>query len=143
MIFVPLTTVTLSTISKEEMGNATGVFNLLRNIGGGVGIAISATMLSRSSQFYQNNLAARVNEFDPVTRSRIEELTAAAISRGVDAVSAKKMALAVLYREVGRQSAMLSYDYIFWTIGVAFLLIIPFLILLKKPHRGGKAAASH
>ena len=57
MIFVPLITITLSTIPKEEMGNATGINNLLRNIGGSVGIATATTLLSRMSQFYQTHLS--------------------------------------------------------------------------------------
>jgi DHA2 family multidrug resistance protein len=133
MVFVPLTTVTLSTISKVEMGNATGIFNLLRNIGGSVGIATSATLLSRFSQFYQTNLAGHVNSFDPVAQLRFNELKQAAIARGIDAVTAEKTALAMMYGTVQRQSGMLAYNHIFWIIGIAFLVIIPFLLLLKKP----------
>jgi DHA2 family multidrug resistance protein len=133
MIFVPLTTVTLSTISKEEMGNATGIFNLLRNIGGSVGIATAATLLSRFSQFYQTDLAAHVNPYNPVTQLRLAEIEQAAIAKGVDAVTAHKTALAVLYGTVQRQAGMLAYNHIFWIIGIAFLVVIPFLIMLKKP----------
>ena len=133
MIFVPLTTVTLSTISKEEMGNATGIFNLLRNLGGSVGIATAATMLSRFTQFYQTDLTAHVNPFNPITQLRLAELQQAAIVRGVDPVTAEKTALAILNGMVQRQAGMLAYNYIFWVIGIAFLVIIPLLILLKKP----------
>ncbi|MGA7829037.1 MAG: DHA2 family efflux MFS transporter permease subunit [Geobacteraceae bacterium] len=133
MIFVPLTTVTLSTISKVEMGNATGIFNLLRNIGGSVGIATAATLLSRFSQFYQTDLSGHVNPFDPIAQQRLAELQQAAVARGIDTVTAKKTALAMLYGTVQRQSGMLAYNHIFWIIGIAFLAIIPFLLLLKKP----------
>lgn len=139
MIFVPLTTVTLSTIPKEEMGNATGIFNLLRNIGGSVGIATSATLLSRFSQFYQTSLAAHVTPYDPVARSRLLEFQQGAIARGIDAVTAQKTALAMLYGVVRKQAGMLAYNYIFWIIGIAFLVIIPFLLLLKKPKVRGSA----
>jgi len=133
MIFVPLTTVTLSTIAKEEMGNATGIFNLLRNLGGSVGIATAATLLSRCTQFYQTGLTAHVNPFNPVTQLRLAELQQGAIAKGVDAVTAEKTALAILNAMVQRQAGMLAYNYIFWVIGIAFLVIIPLLILLKKP----------
>ena len=133
MIFVPLTTVTLSTIAKEEMGNATGIFNLLRNLGGSVGIATAATLLSRFTQFYQTGLTAHVNPFNPVTQLRLAELQQGAIAKGVDAVTAEKTALAILNAMVQRQAGMLAYNYIFWVIGIAFLVIIPLLILLKKP----------
>jgi DHA2 family multidrug resistance protein len=133
MIFVPLITITLSTISKEEMGNATGMNNLLRNIGGSVGIATATTLLSRMSQFYQTNLAAQVSQFSLKTQSLWHELQLGAMAKGVDAVTAQKTALGILYGTVQKQAAMLAYNYIFWVIGIAFLAVIPFLLLLKKP----------
>jgi DHA2 family multidrug resistance protein len=137
MIFVPLITITLSTIPKLEMGNATGINNLLRNIGGSVGIATATTLLARMSQFYQTNLAAHVNKFNAITQSRWAELKQGAMARGADAVSADKTALGILYGTVQKQAAMLAYDYIFWLIGIAFLAVIPFLLLLKKQKSHG------
>jgi DHA2 family multidrug resistance protein len=133
MTFVPLTTVTLSTIEKLEMGNATGIFNLLRNIGGSVGIAISATLLARYSQFYQNNLVTHVTATSPIAQERLAALKNAAIVRGVDAATAGQTALGTLYGTVRRQAGILAYNHIFWVVGFAFLMVIPFLLLLKKP----------
>ncbi len=133
MIFVPLTTVTLATIPREEMGNATGMFNLLRNIGGGVGIAIAATMLARFGQFYQNELVANTTPYNPAWQNRLAAMTNGFIARGTDAVTAQKQALAALYGVTLRQAAMLAYNRIFWTVGIAFIVIIPLLLLLKKP----------
>ncbi|HET6419346.1 MAG TPA: DHA2 family efflux MFS transporter permease subunit, partial [Geobacteraceae bacterium] len=133
MIFVPLTTVTLSTIPKEEMGNATGMFNLLRNIGGSVGIALCATFLARFSQSYQSILSAHVNPFNLETQARLSALAHAAAARGAGPADSDKTALSVLYLMVQRQAGMLSFNYIFWTIGLVFIAVVPFLLLLKKP----------
>lgn len=133
MIFPPLTRATLANIPKVEMGNATGMYNLLRNIGGSVGIALSATMLTRLAQFYQANLAGHVNPYNPVVQSRFRELSEAALARGMDAVTSQKAALAVLYQVVLREAGMLAYSYIFWVLGLAFLVIIPFLFFLRRP----------
>jgi MFS transporter, DHA2 family, multidrug resistance protein len=143
MTFVPLTTVTLSTIAKEEMGNATGIFSLLRNIGGSVGIAISATLLQRYSQFYQSNLVAQVTPYNPVLQTRIATLKGAMMSRGLDAVGAERSAYAIIYGSVRRQAAMLAYNRIFFIVGLAFLIIIPLLLLLKKPQHETGPAAGH
>src|SRR6185369_14960212 len=97
MTFVPLSTVTLSTIAKEEMGNATGIYSLLRNVGGSVGIAISATLLARYSQFYQTELAANVTPFNPVVQARLAQLKSVTMARGLDAVAAEKSSLAIVY----------------------------------------------
>lgn len=143
MIFVPLTTVTLSTISREEMGNATGVFNLLRNVGGSVGIAIAATLLSRYSQYYQNILVGHVNPYNPNLQVKMAALRNAVMARGSDAVTAEKLSLAALYGAVQRQAGMLAYNRIFWVVGLAFLVIIPLLLLLKKPRHLDGSVGMH
>jgi DHA2 family multidrug resistance protein len=143
MIFVPLTTVTLATIPREEMGNATGIFNLLRNIGGSVGIAIAATLLSRYGQFFQNTLISHASPYDPAWQTRLNTLTKAFIARGADAVTANRQALTALYGVIGRQAGMLAYNRIFWIVGIAFLVIIPFLLLLKKPGHFKPPAGLH
>jgi MFS transporter, DHA2 family, multidrug resistance protein len=138
MTFVPLTTLTLSTIAKEEMGNATGIYSLLRNVGGSVGIAISATLLQRYSQFYQTILVAHVTPYDRVAQSRVAALTAANVAKGLDSVTAQKTAMAMIYGSIRQQSYMLSYNRIFFIVGIAFLIIIPLLLLLKRPlHQSG------
>lgn len=133
MIFVPLSTTTLSAIPKPEMGNAAGMFNLLRNIGGSVGIAVSATLLQRYSQFYQNVLVAHANPMNPLYQEKIAALTQAAINSGVPPSEAEQTALGILYRSIQQQAGMLSYNHIFWIIGIAFFSVIPFLLLLRKP----------
>jgi DHA2 family multidrug resistance protein len=133
MIFPPLTRLTLSNIPRVEMGNATGMYNLLRNIGGSVGIALAATMLTRLAQFYQANLVGHVNQYSPLLQTRFRELTEAAMARGLDAVSSKKAALGIIYRIVQRESGLLAYTHIFWVLGIAFLVIIPFLYFLRRP----------
>jgi DHA2 family multidrug resistance protein len=140
MIFVPLTTVTLSTIQREEMGNATGLYNLLRNTGGSVGIAISATLITRFSQFYQNSLVGNINPFGIQSQERLRALKMAAMSRGFDQVSAERFSYAALDGMVRRQAGMLAYNRIFWVVGLAFLVIIPLLVLLKKPRHHSEAA---
>jgi len=142
MIFVPLTTVTLSAIPREEMGNATGMFNLLRNMGGSVGIAVSATLLARFSQFYQTTLAAHVTPYNPILQERLAVLAQASSAGGLDPTGSRQGALTMIYAVARRQAGMLSYNHIFWILGIAFLAVIPFLLLLKRgtPAGGG---ASH
>jgi DHA2 family multidrug resistance protein len=143
MVFVPLTTVTLSVIPRHEMGNATGVFNLLRNIGGSVGIAIAATLLVRFSQFYQTSLASHVNPYNPLFQMRFNELKQTLIARGMQATQADQTALSMIYGTVRQQAATLAYNRIFFIIGLAFLAIIPLLLLLKRPKHQTGTVESH
>jgi DHA2 family multidrug resistance protein len=133
MTFVPLTTITLATIPKEEMGNATGIYNLMRNIGGSFGIAIASTLLARDSQFFQSELLARINSIGSKYRLNLDQIKSALMARGIDPFTADNQALAMLYNNVRRHAAMLSYNHIFWYVGLAFLSIIPLLLLLKRP----------
>jgi DHA2 family multidrug resistance protein len=133
MTFVPLTTVTLATTPREEMGNATGLFNLLRNIGGSVGIAVAATLLQRYSQFYQNNLVANVTPYSLKSQERLSALKQAALSHGADPATSDKVSHALVYGMVKGQAGILAYNRIFFIVGLAFLAIIPFLLLLRKP----------
>lgn len=134
MIFPPLSRATLINISRVEMGNATGIFNLLRNIGGSVGIAISATLLARLAQFYQANMVGHVNPYNPIMQSKLQGLKEAAIARGADAITAHDMALEIISRIVRQEAGMMAYNYIFWILGVSFLLILPLLLLLRRHH---------
>jgi len=132
MIFVPLTTLTLTTIKKEEMGNATGMYNLMRNMGGSFGIAIATTLLARDSQSFQVQLTAQINSIGTKFRMTLEQLKTALIYRGVDSFTAEKQATAMIYNNVRRQAGMLAYNHIFWYVGLAFIGVIPLLLLLKK-----------
>lgn len=143
MIFVPLTTVTLATIPRQEMGNATGMFNLLRNIGGSVGIALAATLLARREQFYQTVLSAHSAPTNPIWQMKLAGLKQALLARGVALAQADQTALAMLYGALRRQAGALAYNYVFWVIGLAFLSIIPLLLLLKKSGHTEDMPAGH
>ena len=138
LLFVPLTTVTNSPIPVEKMGNATSIFNLMRNVGGSLGIATVTTMVARQSQTNLNVLGAHVSAFDPATRIRFESLRQAFQAQGMDFATATRQAYAALFGMVQRQASMLSYSNIFFFMGMVFLVVVPLLLLMRRP-RGGRA----
>ncbi len=142
-IFVPLTTITLGNIAKEKMGDASGLFNLLRNIGGSVGIAAATTFLARYGQVYQNTLIDQATPYNTAYQQKISLLTQGFIASGIEAVTASKMALASVYALVGQQSGILAYDHVYWILGLAFVAVAPFLVLLKKPQQGKGPVTAH
>ncbi|HEY4743169.1 MAG TPA: DHA2 family efflux MFS transporter permease subunit, partial [Desulfuromonadaceae bacterium] len=143
MIFVPLTTVTLATIPRPEMGNATGMFNLLRNIGGSVGIAMASTLLARLEQFYQNTLAAHITPYSSTWQMRFAELKQALIAKGIAAPQADQTALGMVYAMVRRQAGSLAFNRIFFIIGLAFIAILPLLLLLKRTTHQEEGGMGH
>ena len=142
MLFVPLTTVTMDPIPRERMGNATSLFNLMRNIGGSIGIAVTGTMLSRRQQATMTLLGANVTPYSATAQSMFERMRAGFIASGSDAVTATHRAYAAMYGMVQRQAAMVSFVSIFQLLGLLFLALIPLILIMKRPrHQTGPAAA--
>ncbi len=143
LLFVPLTTVTMDPIPKEEMGNATSIFNLMRNVGGSVGIASTGTMLARDTQRQIHRLGVHVNPYSLKSQMMLERLRAAYQAHGADPVTATHRAYAALFGMVQRQASMLSFLGTFRWLGIVFLAVIPLLLLLKRPARRTGAAPVH
>ncbi len=145
LLFVPLTTVTMDPIPKEEMGNATSMFNLMRNIGGSMGIAASTTMLARREQMHINLLGAGVSLYNPRARNLLAQLRAGFMARGSDAATATRRAYAAAFGVVGQQASMVSFVQVFRALGIIFLLMIPLILIMKSPRvrRGSRVASGH
>jgi len=137
LIFVPLTTVSNDAIPRERMGNATSIFNLMRNIGASVGISSVEALQFRHMQTHLNYLGQHVNEGSARTQQTLTGLTQGFVSKGVDAVSAQQRAHASLWGMLQQQAAILSYNDVFRFLGWMFLIMLPLLFLMEKP-KGGK-----
>ena len=142
-LFIPLASLSVSHIPPQRMGNATSIFNLMRNIGGSVGIAIMTTFLARRSQVHQNHLVANVTAGRPETLRFLSGMRANFTAHGADSATASRKALAALYELVQQHASMLAFVEAFWLMGVVFLLMIPFLPILqydKKKRSPNRAA---
>lgn len=129
-IFVPLSTAALGVIPKERMGNASGIYNLMRNIGGSFGIAVATTLLSRRGQLHQTHLVPHVNPFDAGAQERLAAVAQAFAAGGSDPVTAGQQALGAIYGQVHQQASYMAYMDNFWLMAVLFVLLLltlPFL----------------
>jgi DHA2 family multidrug resistance protein len=142
-LFIPTNVMAFYFIPKEKMNNATGLINLARNIGGSVGIANVATLLSRRAQVHQAILVAHLTPFDAPYRNAAQGAQQMLMTQGSAPTLAQTQAQGLLYGNLIRQANMLAYVDAFWLLGVIFLAIIPFMFLLKtaKPHGAGPVAA--
>ncbi len=132
-LFIPLMAVSMSAIAKEKMGNATSIYNLMRNIGGSFGIATMTTFLARRSQVHQNHLVSHISAFDHTTQLTMRGMTAWFQMHGSNPVEASRKALGAMYGMVQQQAMMLSFVEAFWVMGVIFLGMMPLLFLLRNP----------
>src|SRR5437867_619948 len=142
-LFVPLTTTTMDLVPQEEMGNATSIFNLMRNIGGSMGIAGATTLIDRRIQTYTNVLGANVNPYRPSVFERMQAMQRAFVAGGADAYTAGQKALAAMFGAVERQASMLSFNEAFRALGFLFVLIVPLVFLLKRPRTSADLTAGH
>ncbi|MGE5235138.1 MAG: DHA2 family efflux MFS transporter permease subunit [Acidobacteriota bacterium] len=131
-LFVPITTAAFSRLRPEQIGQATGLFNLLRNEGGSVGIAASATVLARHAQAHQSRLAEHVSPFSPITQERLAATAHGLFGvSGHDPVTVNTMAQAMIYGQVQRQALVQSYVDVFWMLTFAFVFFLPFILMLS------------
>jgi len=131
-VFVPLATLSTSTIPREEMGNATGLFNMLRNIGGSIGIAMASTALIRRSAFYQTEIGAHLSPSDPVLQHKATQM-GGYLARQLGAGAARPGAFGLMYGQLLQQAALRSYVDVFrWTALLAFFCAGA-VWLFKKP----------
>ena len=131
-MFVPLATITVDPISQEEMGYATSLIGLARNLGAGIGISVFTAFLARREQLHQVRLAAAMggrNHLFATTLSAVQE----ALRRHGELSSARE-ALAILYHQLIRQASALSYLDGFRVMAVLLLATVPFVWIMKRPH---------
>ncbi|HEV8247162.1 MAG TPA: hypothetical protein VGP93_15400, partial [Polyangiaceae bacterium] len=136
-LFVPLTTVALANVPRQQMPDATGLNSLIRQIGGAVGLAVFATYLGQYTSEARASLSAHVSEVNPLSIERLSAAESAFEARGMDVASAKHAALGALQGAVSRQAAVLSFDRVFLLCGLLFLCVLPLLVFLKaSPSEG-------
>jgi DHA2 family multidrug resistance protein len=131
-IFPPLQTLTLATIRLERLGNATAAYNVVRNIGGSVGVAVATTLLVRRSQAHQTTLVSHLDIWDADTTAKLKQWTAHFVSQGADSYTASRRALAMLYRGTIEQAQVMAYADDFWLISVLFICIVPLIPLMHR-----------
>ncbi|HEY1463017.1 MAG TPA: DHA2 family efflux MFS transporter permease subunit [Terriglobales bacterium] len=143
LVFVPLTTVTNDPIPKERLGNATSLFNLMRNIGASIGISTVETFQVRSQQKHVHDLVANVTGTNLAAQNLSRGFTGYFMSQGSDMVTASHRAYAAIFGMVQRQAAIMAYNDTFMLLAIMFVAVSPCLLLLKKPEKKAGAAMAH
>src|ERR1700739_2047244 len=138
-LFSPINTAAYSYLPREKNNVASGLINLFRNIGASVGISFVTTMLARRAQFHQSTLAAHAHAFNPQFKTAVQG-TANAFTAS-SSVAAQHAAYGTLYGTILREANMIAYLDNFWLLGIAALVMTPFVFLMKRPPKGTTASA--
>jgi len=132
LIFIPLTTISLSELQGKEIPQGTALSNMVRQLGGSIGIALITTFISRETVKHYDHLAENITLTDPQTQQRIQMLTNGLRSKGYDSLTAVHDSFAIISRSVSQQATFLTYKDLFVYLGLFFLLMIPFLIMFRN-----------
>jgi DHA2 family multidrug resistance protein len=134
LVLAPLSAVATSGIEPENAGSASGLFNMTRNLGGAVGIALLQTLLTKREQYHSNVLMQSVSLFEHATRDRIEKLTQYFVNHGVvDHAAAAHRAVVAIGKIVQKQAFILAFSDTFFLLGAALIVALIAVLLLKKP----------
>jgi DHA2 family multidrug resistance protein len=135
LVMAPLSAVATSGIEPENAGSASGLFNMIRNLGGAIGIALLQTLLTKREQYHSNVLMQSVSMLEQATRTRIEQLTLYFMNHGVaDRAEATHRAIVAIGNTVQKQAFILAYSDTFYLLGAALIVALIAALMLKKPN---------
>ena len=134
LVLTPLSAIATGGIEPENAGSASALFNMMRNLGGAIGIAALQTLLTKREQYHSNVLTQSVSMFEEATRTRIEQLTQYFMNHGViDRVDAAHRAYVAVGNVVQKQAFILAFSDTFYVLGAALIVALLAGLLLKKP----------
>jgi DHA2 family multidrug resistance protein len=131
LVMVPLMAIVVGTLPKEMIGNASGIFNLTRNLSGSIGISISTTYLARLAQVHQANMVGHLSPYEPVFRERLSAFQGA-LSAYSGAPQANILGYALLNRIMLQQATLKAFVDVFSWTALITVICIPGALLLKK-----------
>jgi DHA2 family multidrug resistance protein len=141
-ILVPVSAMATSRLAAERIPNASGLFNMMRNLGGSFGIALLSALLTMRERFHSNRLGEAVSAYNPLTQERLDLLTKKFIAAGSDVVTAGQQALAVLDATVRREATLMAFNDCFHVLG--FVLIgATVAAFLSRPVKTAASVAAH
>jgi DHA2 family multidrug resistance protein len=139
-VFVPLTTMTMATLPQDEIGNASGIYNLMRNTGGSVGIALMTTFLARNAQVHQAALVAHTTPYDPAFQQLVDQIRS---TLPVDMATATQQAYQMIYGMVVKQAMVLSYIDNFRILAFLAFLCVPAAFIFKRVRNAKAIEGAH
>lgn len=140
MLFIPITTLSLSTLKGREIGEGAAFTGMMRQLGGSFGVAMITTLMARNMVTHRADLTSHLNVNDIAVQSRLQGMTQMFISKGAAPNEAVQKSYLALEGMVAKQAAVLSYMDVFMYIGILFLVCVPFVLMVKgnKKKKGEK-----
>jgi DHA2 family multidrug resistance protein len=143
LMFLPLSMATMGPIPKKDISAASGFYNLTRQLGGSIGVALLSTLLERREAFHRSVLVEKLASSDPQVMARIAGYTARFLGLGYTGPDATAHAHKLLDVGVSVQAAVISFGDCFWATSILIICTVPLVFLLGRPPRNFKADVGH
>lgn len=135
MAMMPLNQASMAAVRAEEAADAAGLYNMTRNLGGSVGLALVGVFIDRQSKLHNDVIRESVSANSPLANDRLAENSAAFLSQTGDSAHASLQALAQLAQQIQQQAMVMTYSETFYLLGFALLCCIPLIFLLRSPRK--------
>jgi DHA2 family multidrug resistance protein len=143
-MFIPLSVATLGALPKQDVAAGAGIYNLTRQIGGSIGIAVLATFLNHRQQFHAERIASTVSAYSPKTQQFLQGVQAYAHKfHGYDLPRAGRLSIKLLDGLIQQQGAILAFEDVYIFVGVLFVISLALLFFLGKGHKGRPLPDAH
>ncbi len=145
MLFIPITTLSLSTLKGQEIGQGAAFTGMMRQLGGSFGVALITTFISRRNMLHRQDLVGYLDTNNPAVMNRINGMKASFMAKGLSPDVALNTAYKAMDYSVYKQASVMSYMDVFLYLGIMFLICIPFVLMVKgnKKKKVDLAEAMH
>jgi DHA2 family multidrug resistance protein len=137
LAFMPLNQASVGAVSRDDAADAAGLYNMARNLGGSIGLALIGVFIDRRVESHYESISSTVSANSPLVQERMAEQAAGFAARSGDLLQGQMQALTSLSGLIRKQSMVMTYSECFWALGVALLLMLPLVLLLRAPPRNG------
>ena len=138
MLFIPITTLSLSTLKGQQIGQGASFTGMMRQLGGSFGVATITTFLASQNMVYRNNIISHLDVNNPAVQQRVQGMQNNFIAKGMAPDNALSSSYKSLEYMVAKQAAILSYMDVFLYIGLMFLICIPLVLFVRRKKAAGK-----
>ena len=143
LVMMPLNQASLAAVGRENAGDAAGIYNMARNLGGSVGLALLGLLIDRRSTMHADVIAESVTANSPLAQERIAGSAANFASHYGDMAYGQLQALRQLSAQIQQQAMVMTYSECFWLLGVAMIIVMPLIFLLRQPDMRDSPMAAH
>lgn len=143
LAMMPLNQASMAAVETHEAGDAAGLYNMARNLGGSIGLALLGTLIDRRNAYHDGVIRESISANSPIGQDHLASSVAAFFAQHCDMAHAKMQAMGQLAASIAREAAVMTYSDAFYALGAALLLCMPLVLLLKTPSPGTPVSSGH